>query len=1432
MTKRARSEDAETGPGQRRNEGFKGEARSATKSETVHSDEWGVVLARLGILSGSLLDFTDGRGSGASFAESRGIPIVRLSRPEGRTESAAADESVGAMPDEIAMIALRAEAAAVRYLLDRVFASTDARPPLLVELPRGNVGGPEMDALLDARYVIWHVDGNSMAVLLLSEQSAASQEKSHHDSWITYGNLAGARRASALRSQLHSANIKYREAMTSYSTLRSQSSKLEEQLLEARGQARELSHEISKLASLVTEESRRADREREKNHLLRQSLTYTAGLEVRRAKGSPARLAAMPFRLARLILGSRKESQDGRGLQPSESVTLTTPDAQKKQSMPAREVAQGFEDPIPDEVQRDVEVDGRTRTFPDLSELRVAAILDEFSASSFSPDCRLQNLSRDRWLPELTELQPDILLVESAWRGEGGSWHNAVSELGPELRGILAWCNDRKVPTAFWNKEDPVHFSTFLTTAARFDAVYTTDVDSIARYKSILGHGRVYLLPFAVQPVVHHPIEEGRRKEAFSFAGAYYRRYPDRTRDLDEFASTLPKLLPLEIFDRNYFDDNPDYVFPDAYRKYIVGTLAPAEIAQAYKGYRYSINMNSVKQSQSMFARRVFELLASNTITVSNFSRGVKVFFGDIVVTSDSGEQVATRLRTLMLDDTLRDQTRLAGLRNVLSQHTYSDRLEYILEQLGTVRTNSSMPAVALVGVAKSEDDVLSLVANMSRQENVRSAKYIITDVTDPTILAHDVTFMSLADARCKQISEMVREPLIGLMSPDDYYGPNYALDLGLAQKFKRGEVYGKATWFRVGPDGMPEVKSSGPEYGVAQTLVRKMCILSVGRVLEQSFADFALADDDSAFSGPDTVSLDRFGYLEGAREPSRAALDIVDGPDLDTGRTMTDILEIANSTAVSTVELGPVEEMQAEELAGWFAGVHRPKISTDLLGDGWEITSILEDGEHDYLYCRGSVPIERMWEARSADVYVDADPGLNLQFVFIFHDASAVRIGAFFATAQKNASCDVPEGTVAVKIGIRVQGPGRARVNRIKLARVSTDPEVVIASARHLVVTNHYPSYGDLYRNGFVHSRARAYAAAGEKVDVFRLRPGTTLRYEEFEGVSVFTGSEEALDRLLGSGQYRSALVHFLDETMWTILEKQDHLLSVFVWIHGAEVQPWWRRVYNYADDESLAEAKKLSAQRMEFWQRVFVGATARTHFIFVSRYFAEEVMADVGVVLDTGAYSIIHNPIDTSIFTFVPKAADQRLKILSIRPFASPKYANDLSVKAILELASEPWFDELEILFVGEGVLFDETLEPLAHLANVEARRGFLSQSQIAELHKEYGVFLVPTRMDAQGVSRDEAMASGLVPLTNAVAAIPEFVDSDSGFLADGEDASGLADAIRVLYRDSNLFATMSAGAAARVREQSDSVVVVERELRLFRSRPSDTSSTRSSA
>jgi glycosyltransferase involved in cell wall biosynthesis len=245
------------------------------------------------------------------------------------------------------------------------------------------------------------------------------------------------------------------------------------------------------------------------------------------------------------------------------------------------------------------------------------------------------------------------------------------------------------------------------------------------------------------------------------------------------------------------------------------------------------------------------------------------------------------------------------------------------------------------------------------------------------------------------------------------------------------------------------------------------------------------------------------------------------------------------------------------------------------------------------------------------------------------------------------------------------------------------------------------------------------------------------------------------------------------------------------------------------------LEKAKIESDKRVAFWQKVFKHHDPNLSFVFVSQYFADEVIGDIGVPLEKSRYSIIHNPIDTDKFNYEPKDPEQRKKILSIRPFASRKYANDLSVKAILELKNEPFFNELEFLIIGDGVLFDETLEPIKDLSNVKIKRGFLTQDEISKLHKEYGVFLVPTRMDAQGVSRDEAMSSGLIAITNNIAAIPEFVDDDCGFLAPPDDHIKIAEAIVKLYKNKNLFNNLSKKSTSRIDKQSNSKIIIEKEL-----------------
>lgn len=1060
-----------------------------------------------------------------------------------------------------------------------------------------------------------------------------------------------------------------------------------------------------------------------------------------------------------------------------------------------------------------------------LKVLKVACIMDEFTFSSYRPECNLLQLSVQHWQKELEDFSPEMLFIESAWRGKNDQWGNKVGHLSAEVVGIVEWCRQKKIPTVFWNKEDPVHFETFLNTAKMFDYVFTTDIDCIHRYKAALGHDRVYLLPFACQPLASNPVETYQRKDAFCFAGAYYARYPERTRDLGNFMAALSEYKPVEIYDRNYGKDDPNYQFPPEYQPFIVGNLPFDQIDKAYKGYRYSINLNSIKQSQSMFARRVFELLASNTITVSNFSRGVRLLFGDLVITTDSGSEIVRRLQALDDDESALRKFRLAGLRKVMMSHTYQDRLAYVVSKVQGKSGPSMLPCVVVTAYAKNQEHFDALLASFWRQNypNCRIAVVVPEGFSPETVpVDGKVQVLAASAADLLLMSELTgATELVAGMVPDDYYGPNYLLDLALATRYSPARAFGKATHHVWSTTSGLSLAYPNCQYIPAKTLAARCALTQPGLLSEVSLREWVTSLYTRQINGCELLSVDEFNYCKngGATGFGADQIEVVDDlGGLDTGLAVEELVLRAERILPQDVLPDEAPVLTGEKLAAYFKPQENKGYSFAVSDGVWDVVSNLADGQHEYLYAATDIRPTDLGFKTEALFYLETTPGLNLQLVILFLDAQKQRISHVIKGPNRNQEAAIPLGTEWIRLGVRIYGGGEASINTLVLGHRPLRPSEVLGRAEHLVLTNHYPSYEDLYRNGFVHSRVAAYAERGVRVDVFRLRKEEALSFHEFSNVDVMTGSQEALHKLLTSGTYKSVLVHFLNEDMWEVLKHHIDQVKVFVWIHGAEIQPWHRRDFNFTNEQERDLAKQQSEVRMKFWRGLLKDSPEGIKFIFVSKYLADATMEDVGFRIPDEKYEVIHNPIDTGLFCFVEKPVEQRKKIISIRPYASQTYANDLSVQAILILSKKPYFKELEFRMIGDGKLFDSVLAPLEKFDNVKIEKKFMNHHEISLLHREYGVFLCPSRMDTQGVSRHEAMASGLVPVTNSVAAIPEFVDSTCGMLANEEDAEGLATGIAYLYENPQVFSEMSRATAMRVRKQCDGNHIVSSELSLF--------------
>ncbi|WP_240501866.1 glycosyltransferase family 4 protein [Bacillus sp. MUM 13] len=378
----------------------------------------------------------------------------------------------------------------------------------------------------------------------------------------------------------------------------------------------------------------------------------------------------------------------------------------------------------------------------------------------------------------------------------------------------------------------------------------------------------------------------------------------------------------------------------------------------------------------------------------------------------------------------------------------------------------------------------------------------------------------------------------------------------------------------------------------------------------------------------------------------------------------------------------------------------------------------------------------------------------------------------------------------------------------------------------RFLVITNAYPHQDQLYRNGFIHRRVLSYMEEGKNIEVFVLHPSfSKAEIYIYQGVTVYRGTEADLKTLLSYKAHIKYLIHFVNPSMIQAIREVNQGIPIIVWIHGFEAEAWHRRWFNFLESPgSLRKILEMSDtyyhEQLSFMNWLYQTAELDITFVHVSKWFKEHIAECDARAISKNAV-IIPNVIDDHLFEYEEKPVELRRKILSIRPYASRKYANDLAVRAILALSKKPYFTELEFSFYGDGKWFDETVVPLRSFENVTIHKGFLPQEQIAQLHKEHGVFLCPTRLDSQGVSMCEAMSSGLVPVSTNISAIPEFVEHDvSGLLTRPEDFEDLADALERLYFNPELFARLSKSTAHSIRLKCSKETVIKKELEILTS------------
>lgn len=339
----------------------------------------------------------------------------------------------------------------------------------------------------------------------------------------------------------------------------------------------------------------------------------------------------------------------------------------------------------------DVDYGKRSRV-PNLKDIKVALISDQFTYDSYKYEFEVISLNPKTWKKQFIREKPDLFFCESTWyghnyKGNDAPWEGKIIKLMKAdeenrtiLLEILEFCKSNGIPTVFWNKEDPPHYrdevQSFAETAKEFDYIFTSSKECLKQYKKDFNHPHVNVLMFAGQPKMFNPLNLTNESiDEIVFAGAYYHNFPERLKLMDDiFDRIIASGHRLLIYDRHYYYDWN--AFPDRYSEYIRPAIPFDQIPEIYKKMKWGLNFNTVTESESMFARRIYELALSNVNIITNYSLAVEKLFGDNVFVFDRRDDLPD------FDKDYEEQ-RMNNLYNVLENHTYTARWKQILDTIG-----------------------------------------------------------------------------------------------------------------------------------------------------------------------------------------------------------------------------------------------------------------------------------------------------------------------------------------------------------------------------------------------------------------------------------------------------------------------------------------------------------------------------------------------------------------------------------------------------------------------------------------------------------------------------------------------------------------------------------------------------------------------------
>ncbi|MDH0687613.1 CgeB family protein [Stutzerimonas stutzeri] len=426
----------------------------------------------------------------------------------------------------------------------------------------------------------------------------------------------------------------------------------------------------------------------------------------------------------------------------------------------------------------------------DSGKLTILGVMDEFTTQCFAPDINLIQPRPDNWYALAEKYKPDAIFIESAWKGNYGSWQFRVAQYankpGGEFKELSEYAKQKEIPVIFWNKEDPVHHEKFMDAARLASHIFSTDANTRESYIKKTNNNNVYALPFAAQPQLHKPAALAGRIKRICFAGSWYgNRHAERGVAM-AWLLRAAKKYGLDIYDRNY--GTGAFPFPDEFSCSVSGSLPYRALCEKYRIYRVFLNVNSVTDSPTMFSRRIFELMACGTPVVSTYAKGIESYFDSDAVWLVKDEKEAEQaLDQLLNDDNEWRRRSLLGIREVFTKHTYRHRLAFAFEKAGIGSALVKDQFLLLIARATNTDE-LNRIINFSETQLYSDFKVIVLAVSgffDNSSVGNKVLIVPEDSEALNAFYSSSEVDAIGWINPAVAYDRYYLRDISNAMTYQ-----------------------------------------------------------------------------------------------------------------------------------------------------------------------------------------------------------------------------------------------------------------------------------------------------------------------------------------------------------------------------------------------------------------------------------------------------------------------------------------------------------------------------------------------------------------------------------------------------------------------------------------------------------------------